>query len=510
MDFKLLLVKSITLLYRESQLPNQTENSSDLVKNILFLIKTPENFIITDFGKDVISSLRSTAVWMANNPFNYVYNKNELLQRLRVNVGDDDGLFEAFQDGISEELGEDELKKTCLSRRESLKKFLDQTRVKEILDTFTKKVKFQEESIDWRHFVREVVTSLEPFVSTDETGAHSSIVDDVNFSDVAKMRSILSRGIAELDTRGIIQFGWQGLNRMFGNSRGGRRGEMIVVGALQHNFKSGFCIDTMKHAALYNRPNCRDPNKKGMLMRISLENDAPNDILTLYKSLAENETGLPVDISSISEEEVSGYVRDKLTATGFELNMCRLDPSEFTYHDLFDRINKYEADGFEIHGLWIDYLNMMSKRGCAQGPAGVEVRDLFRRTRNFTSKKGILCITPHQLSTQAKDLVRLGTENFVQEIANKGYYDSCKTIDQEVDMEIYIHKIEVNGEAYLAMQRGKHRKVGITKHSDLYCVYKFDDIGGIRDDIMSRDMSRKHVGGSTMADGGGAAWYTGS
>lgn len=157
--------------------------------------------------------------------------------------------------------------------------------------------------------------------------------------------------------------------------------------------------------------------------------------------------------------------------------------------------------------MFLDYLNMMSKRGCTMGAQGQDVRDLFRRTRNFTSKKGIACVTPHQLSTEALQLVRMGAENFVQEIANKAYWDSCKTIAQEVDMEIYQHIVKVNDESYLAIQRGKHRKVSITNPRDLYTVYKFEKIGGIVDDLFGKDMSRKTIGGSTMADGGGDTWF---
>lgn len=114
------------------------------------------------------------------------------------------------------------------------------------------------------------------------------------------------------------------------------------------------------------------------------------------------------------------------------------------------------------------------------------------------NKRKILFITPHQLSTEAKMLKRQGVENFVQEIANKGYYDSCKTIDQEVDLEVYIDIVKINGRSYLTIQRGKHRKVGITPEADLFTVYRFEDVASIPDDIDGRDMSRKHAGGGVV------------
>lgn len=510
MDHRLLLVKSITLLYRESQLPNLTENSSSLINDIVSLIKPAEG-MIGDFGKDAITSLRETAKWMAGLPLNHVYDKSELLQRIRVNVGNEENLFDAFKDSIQEDLGETELKKACQSYKDALRLFLNQSRVKELLKNHSLRVNFHEDSVDWRHFVPTLIDELEPYKNILDTKSiqHASVVDDIDFNDLSTINKIFQRGVEELDNNGIIRFGWQGLNRMFGSQGGARRGEMIVIGALQHNFKSGMTLEMFKSAALYNKPYMRDPTKKPMLMRISFENPLTTDITYLYKSLVENETGLPVDIRSVSPHEAASYVAERLQANGYRISMAHIDPTDYTHFDLFDRITKLEADGYEVQLLELDYLNMMSKRGCASGAQGMDIRDLFRRVRNFTSKRGITCITPHQLSTEAKQLIRLGSDNFVQEIANKGYYDSCRTIDQEVDMEIYIHIVKVNDISYLTVQRGKHRKIAITNPRDLYTVYRFEEVGGIKDDINGRDNSRKAVGGATIADGGDPAWFTG-
>lgn len=119
-------------------------------------------------------------------------------------------------------------------------------------------------------------------------------------------------------------------------------------------------------------------------------------------------------------------------------------------------------------------------------------------------------MTPHQLSTEAKMLTRQGVESFVKEIANKGYYDSCRTIDQEVDLEVAIHIEKVNGRSYLTMQRGKHRKVTPTPQKDLYCVLPFHDIGGVRDDILLEDSSSKAPGVSGSGGGsdkGNGDWF---
>lgn len=509
MDSKLLLVKSITLLYRESQIPKVTENSADLVTAVLAQIKPPENFVAMDFGKDVISSLRETALWMVKNPLNQVYEKTEFLQRIRVNTEGDESLLDAIKEGIEKDFSLDELQALIKSYRLNINTFLNQMRLKDIVKGYSTRMIFQPEIVDWEYVAQELRAELEPFEGlmkgvTD--GKHPGIVDSIDLSDLESLVGVLTRSKDELDEAGIIKFGWRGLNRMFGSIGGGRRGEFIVVGALQHNFKSDFCLNTMRQAAVYNKPLMRDPSKKPCIIRFSFENSAAHDITSLYKQIYENETRTTIDIRRIDPIEAAKVVAERLEVNGYKVFYHHADPSDFTFRDLFDITEKHEADGYEIHAIWADYLNMISKRGCNTGAHGQDTRDLFRRVRNYYLQRGVLFITPHQLSTEAKKMLRQGMTDFVKEIPNKGLWDSCSTIDQEVDMEIYLHIEKVNGESYLTMQRGKHRKVGITPAADMYTVYKFEPYG-IIDDVFDRDMSRRSVGGGIVADGGGAPWY---
>lgn len=508
MDSKLLLVKSITLLFRESQLKNKSENSADLVQAIMDTVKNPDIVVDTDFGREVIGSLKQTVSWMMEQPLETEFDKTDLLQRIRVNVGEDNSLYSAVKETIDLEMNEDEIKKRVSELRSELNQHLNRIKIKGIIKEANTRVNFQEDRVDWRHFITDLKEKLEPFENQEKEGQTTpGLVDDIDLNNPESVSTIIRRGKEALSTEGAIQFGWQGLNRMFGKAQGARRGEFIMHAGLQFNFKSGFSLSTMKHASLYNKPYMLNADKTPMLLRLTFENSASDDIMWLYKSLVENETGEQCNLDSVDEFEAADLVKDRMQATGYTVRIQRIDPSEFTFHDLFDLVQSFEADGYEIHGIWVDYLNMMSKRGCIQGPAGTEIRYLFNRVRNFMSKRGIMFMTPHQLSTEAKMLLRLGSESFVQEIANKGYYDSCKTVDQEVDMEIMHHIVKVGEESYLTLQRGKHRKPDITPERDLYTILKFEDVGIIPDDITGRDLSRKYIGGSPIADGGNQPWY---
>lgn len=498
MDFKLLLVQVITLLYRESQLTNRTGNSAELASAVISTIKIPETTAESDVGRETLISLRTTALWMVGNPYTQDYERSIFLQRIRVNVADDDAMFyavEAATESIEDELA---VKRAILEYRGMLYGYLNQNRVEEVLRAASTKVSFQKAEVNWKSFVGDVIAELEPLSGTQDILTNPAIVGSVDLDNDADLIALMEQARDELGSEGILRTGWQAINRMLGDQAGIRRGEFGLLGALQHNYKTGFTLNLFRQFAQYNKPYMRDPTKKPLGLHVSAENNLNDNVMQLYVSLKENELGEAVSVRDVNITEASAYVKRRLMETGYNIRMLRVDPSLFGYRDLFDLITQYESEGYEVHFCVFDYLNMLTKKGCQSGPHGFETRDLFRRVRNFTAPRGIAFLTPHQLSTQAKELVRAQIDNFVQEIANKGYYDSCRTIDQEVDLEISIHIEKFNGESYLTCQRGKHRKISITPLKDLYTVLKFNPVAGIPDDVNGPDLSCKSVGGAQV------------
>lgn len=100
--------------------------------------------------------------------------------------------------------------------------------------------------------------------------------------------------------------------------------------------------------------------------------------------------------------------------------------------------------------------------------------------------RGITFFSPHQLSSDALQLSRENTEDLVKVVANRGYYDGCRRLGQEPDLEILFHIVRLNGKAYLTIQRGKHRNT-VTAEKDQYLVLPFNDIGTLPWDIDKED-----------------------
>ncbi len=89
---------------------------------------------------------------------------------------------------------------------------------------------------------------------------------------------------------------------------------------------------------------------------------------------------------------------------------------------------------------------------------------------------------------------REGALGFVKEMPGGGYYDKCKTIDNEVDIELFIDIEKYKGRSYLAVQRGKHRLNTIISDDDKYFLLPFMFNGTILDDIDTQDSSLPSFG----------------
>ena len=499
MDNKLLLVKGITLLYRESTLPSKTENSADLVRTILESVTLPELNISINKDRDILYALKQTALEMCENPLEHEYEVGELLQRLKMNTGDDESLYETLVQGIEPEMSESSIKRAVVNIRKSLQNHFREEKMGEILTAAATKFKYHRDKIKNIHtFVSEVCAQLEPFqiaaVSKDP-----AIVADVDIGDENSTEEVLQVIKSNSSGASVLKTGLQELNKLL--QGGFRRGESWVFGALQHNFKTGFSLTIFKQIALYNKPVMVDLKKKPLLLRISFEDEIDRNIQWLYQSLYENETGKKCITGQLSSKEMAAYIKEKLQVNGYHVRMMRVDPTQWTYMHICNYITQLESEGYEVHLLMLDYLAMVPTTGCSVGPMGSDVRDMYRRIRNFCSPRKITMITPHQLSTEAKQLIRDGRGNFVQEIANKGYYDKCKTIDQEVDGELYFHIEKLNKKSWLTIQRGKHRIPTLIEDDQKFMVYPFHEVGTILDDINGSNTACKKVGGGPIGSG---------
>ncbi len=502
MDHKLLLTTGITLLYLESQLETKTENSSDLVRRIILDAKLPEMSFGLDHSREILQSLKNTAVWMCGQPFDTEYESEEVLMRLKLDTKDDVELYAALSKFIEREYKPEKIIKLILNKKKQIYDYFREAELGQIIKDMSATFSFRRDSItDLQQFVAEAVAKLDPY-QIDAILRDPAIVSDVDFSNISSVKKVF-KAVKEVDMGlGVMKTGYQGINRML---QGGiRRGEEIVLGALQHKFKTGFNLSIFETIALYNVPYMIDARKKPMLLRITCEDTAEQNMRFIYEHLYENETGLKctkAHMEGMSEDDISEFVITRMQATGYTVRIIHVDPTQWNYQQFCNKMVELESEGYEIHLCVIDYLALLNKKGLTMGAIGDEIRDLFRRIKNFCTPRKIALLTPHQLSGQAMDLIRLGSTDFVRDIAEKNYWDGCKRLSQEVDIEIYIHIEKVNGLSYLTCMRGKHRGMPVLDEKDKYVVLPMFKIGGIRPDINGPDSTLLKAGGGAIGSG---------
>ena len=367
--------------------------------------------------------------------------------------------------------------------RRSIQNHYKEQEVADILNKAQRDFLFNRASIkNVSEFISNLIDQLEPLQIT-QTAKDPAIIGEVDIESEDSVRGIFDKVKNKASGVSVLKTGWKRLNQA---CQGGiRRGEFVLLPALQHRYKTGFSLSIFSQIARYNQPTPKDPSRKSLLLRISFEDSLESNMQFLYQQLRYTETKQYVDLENISNEELAMYVKNKLQANGFHVKFIRVDPTQWTYKHICNKILEYEAQGYEIELLMLDYLSMVPTTGCKQGPAGTDIRDMFRRIRNFCAPKDIAVVTPHQISTEAKMLLRAGTSdiNFLKEISEKGYYTDSKQLDQEIDLEFYIHIVRHKKDYYLALLRGKHRISTILSEEDKFFLYKFPNKMPIPDDL---------------------------
>jgi len=482
-----IILKIITLLHRETELELMTnttsDTSKDLVKTILDGIEGEKDNALfggdSELVKDLIQLIRD----MVQNHENY--DKLTLIQSLEVILKDRESLIRTVDKAINIELQTKDLKRTIVSLRNTLNNYFRLQQLKKIVGSASYKLnQNQLGDMSLSDFTNALVVNLEA-LSIVAKSKDPGIMNELDMNNPDGVADAMDE-VKKLGTdNGRLITGWTGVNTMTGG--GFIRGEEWVITALQHSFKSGFVQSMFTQISTLNKPIMDDPTKKPLNILLSFEDDMHIMTGFIYKYLYYNENHVLPDLTLLTGKEIGEYITSRLTKTGYHVKILRVNPDEWSYKHLFNKLLEYEADGFEIHALVVDYLSKMPTTGCIKtGAMGTDIRDLFNKLRNFGSSHRFLTLTPHQLSTEAVGLTRSGIKNkeFLDEISNNNYYEGSKQIPQVVDGEIYLFKGTINRKWNLFVGRGKHRNPKIISEEDKRCVLPFPPSAPILEDYV--------------------------
>ena len=511
MDIKLFLVKSVSLLYLESQVEGYKSGNVSLIRDLLTNLQLPDDISEIGEGRNVLANLRTTVLWMLNNGDSQRYEPDSLLQRLRMNTQHDDVTYKALEKSIRKYPDESVVRKHINDISQELRRYKNREKLHEIIKKASYTLSFKEAEVeDWDSFILNTAQDLLSVDMETEDRVDPAFITSVNFQDKSSVTAAFEDMNKSLGTEGIIRWPLKALNRLMGVQAGGRRGEFGLINALPGNNKSGTMLDLFIGTCIFNDPFLFDPEKKPLALFYSTEDDIPVIIQKIYVILRQREVGHAVSVKGMDPQAAAEYVIEKLQARGWNVELHRIRGSSFSYAKYIKHLEQYKAKGYEVAVSFVDYLAMYSKDGCAQGSTGDDLQDLFKRVREYTSAEKILQVTAHQLSTQAKEEKRMNPTKFIRDMPGGGYYQGCKKLDTEVDWEFYVNKQVVNNGTYLEYIWGKHRGVvEPTPEAHKYFVMRYLDnhMYGIPYDLdLDEDLSYKVVGGRPNSEGGGATW----
>lgn len=504
MDTRTILSKIVTLIYKTRLL--DTTDYDGLIRTVLDTIKTesPEfNFL----GNNVIKNFKDTCISLLSEK--EPIPKEVLIPQLSILLENDPKLLTVVKESIEAEHDESNNKRIVTNLVKTLNNYYREQVAIDILSKVSYDLKFNRNKItNFSDYLKNTITELEPLTSNMTSIKDPAIVNEVDFENPESINLVFEEVKNSNTNVGVYKLGWQRVNKML--QGGFRRGEAVGVEALQHKYKTGSTLSMFAQIATLNTPFSSkeeiESGKKPLLLRISFEDSLTNNLQFMYQYLKANE-GITItikDFASISTEEMTEYVHKKLTATGFYIKMIRVDPNQWSYASIVNKIIELEAQGYAVHMLMLDYLLKLPTTGCIQGPAGVDKRDMVRRARNFCSARNILFISPYQLSSEANQLLRNGIPDhqFVNEVAEKNYTDGCKTIGQELDIELYVHIFTYKRKKYLAIRRGKHRLPTVIADEDKFCMYRFPGLNTpVLEDIHGEDSSFQKLPKTDYEDG---------
>lgn len=510
MKDKNLLMKCVILLYKETLLKSKGLSSVDKINKV---IEDVSSRVSPDLGgnvqnldKIVNSNLIFRIREMAELGPEHEYDQTEFLNDLELDCDEDKLLFKVLKESILKDHTEEELKKHVISLRRSIDNHYREKEISDIIEKANYMFKFKRDTIpNMSEYLSRLVADIDRLNNT--TTKDPSITSEIDLSAKKEVEDVFKLAIDKNSNEGIMKTGWQALNTAL--QGGFRRGEFVCISSLAHKWKTGFTMSIFKQIALYNKPYMLDMNKKPLLVRISAEDDIEANVQLLYQSLKYTETREVVDISKTSPNEMSAYIHDKLSANGYHIKLLRVDPTDWSYSKLLNKLTEYESEGYEIHCCMLDYLSLLSRDGCLQlAGTGSDLRDMYRRVRNFVSTRRILFITPHQLSTTASQLLRgtISEEDFTKFVAGKNLYDSCGKLSQEFDVGIILHSFNKNDKRYLSITIEKHRlPTYIADYKKSYYMEYPSNGMPIRDDINEEDcsfraFSAKQSGGNANDD----------
>lgn len=272
------------------------------------------------------------------------------------------------------------------------------------------------------------------------------------------------------------RFGWQALNEM---TQGARRGDVVSVGSLPHNYRTNFLLSLTAQLATLNTP-VQLPGEEGkrpLILHISAEESQLPvcDILYHHLKAAAQEEPEEDDgeFSDRYMEMARMYVQNKLSVNGFTVMTMSVPADNWGTFSLVSKVLELEACGYSVHAIVADDLLQLIQPSYRLQCIGSGACSALRDLRSFCTMRSIMLLASFDLSTQAALLRRnsASVKDFLNQLVTGiDPYAEVKNLAQEVDLELFINLCLRGDKTYLGVRRGKHRTATLPEE-DKRCFF---------------------------------------
>lgn len=323
----------------------------------------------------------------------------------------------------------------------------------------------------------KLIESRQNSSDTSASETYVSLSDEASI--VRALNVFMDRNVTN-----VIRTGLQGLNKALGKRGGMGLGESFVFGACSHNYKSGMLVSIMLWAIIYNKIVV-EPGKKAMIYFVSLENEVNQNLMDVFKTLYGRIEKKHVDISTMSVDFITNWLRDYFKQFDTELFIDRYQPHDFTYSKFVKRYNAFVEMNYQIIVFDLDYMS--EARGLdphdtvsAQGRRQM-IGENYIKFMNHAKSCGYLMVTGHQLNRDADTIA--GSHRYAVKKFNPSMMADSSDVFRTIDGLFFMHlETNIDGFKFLTCINRKNRGCNDTPEKDKFFAYAFTEFG-IEDDL---------------------------
>lgn len=501
MNDLLVLVKILSALYQAKKLKDNNL-ITELVETLEELPKPNPDVFQQD--KATRESIRATIEWLLKQPNDEPIIKSLLMQRVELFCKNDESLKKTIEAGL-EDCADDEL------TRKLVYKHVTEVRMSGETEAFQKKFKaairdfyFKElhemKKEDWGNLV-DMIQERQNEIYEER---QSEIVHTITSGTPESFFDIIEMAKKENSKQGILRLGLQALNKALSPDGGLRRSKMYLINALTNRGKSLTMAHILFSVGMYNEPLLRNKAKIPTLLMDSSEDTMDLIIMRMYKLAIESEGAYDKAFQTSEKEDIVQTIINCFKRNGWFLIVNQIEANKDSMQHMFDRVRALEMKGHEIIWYGYDYLGLVPIDKIPGESKSDKLQILFRRVRSFMIARGICFVTPHQLSPEAKKMLKEADDEsevyFAREAAGKSLTETSTKITNEVDVEITIHVAKTNTRNYWTFCIGKQRGEGCDP-GDRFAIYDIDPVVGLKHDINTKPGFRRSLQQKINEDG---------